>query len=200
MWFDTANNKIINRSSSISIDGQQYPNSILTIWSASDLKGIGILPYSEVKPNHNFYITGGRSIDIQDDEVIGTYSSTPRDLDELKNSYVQMVTNIAKNQLDNIVDKYSVGEMTAWPMLEEECKQFQEDATVGSTMQEELDLSPKYNTPDELAVEVIGNATTLRTFRATIIGIRQTHEIGINACDFESIKVYDVNALWPQGE
>ena len=79
--------EIIPGAKAMTINGTQYPSSIFSIWSAAELKAIGIYSYRETGMMDTFYYNmGSISYAVDDDkgEVLGTYSSTPKGLDDVK--------------------------------------------------------------------------------------------------------------------
>ena len=79
--------EIINGAKAMTIDGTQYPASIFKIWSAADLKAKGLYSYTETGQKDTFYYNmGAIKYTVDDDKgtVVGTYSSTAKDLDDVK--------------------------------------------------------------------------------------------------------------------
>ena len=79
--------EIINGAKAMTIDGTQYPASIFRIWSAADLKSKGLYSYTETGQKDTFYYNiGAISYTVDDDAgtVVGTYASTPKELDDVK--------------------------------------------------------------------------------------------------------------------
>ena len=79
--------EIIPGAKALTIDGTQYPSSIFSIWTKDALKAIGIYSYSETGMKDTFYYNiGSISYTVDDDAgtVVGTYASTPKDLDDVK--------------------------------------------------------------------------------------------------------------------
>ena len=79
--------EIINGAKAMTIDGTQYPASIFRIWSAADLKAIGLYSYTETGiKDTTYYNMGGISYTVDDDAgtVVGTYASTAKGMDDVK--------------------------------------------------------------------------------------------------------------------
>ena len=79
--------EIINGAKAMTIDGTQYPASIFKIWSAADLKAIGLYSYTEKGiMDTTYYDMGAISYTVDDDAgtVVGKYASTARPLDDIK--------------------------------------------------------------------------------------------------------------------
>ena len=79
--------EIINGAKAMTIDGTQYPASIFRIWSAADLKAKGLYSYTETgQKDTTYYNMGAIKYTVDDDKgtVVGTYSSTAKDLDDVK--------------------------------------------------------------------------------------------------------------------
>jgi hypothetical protein len=78
--------EIINGAKAMTIDGTQYPASIFKIWSAADLKAKGLYSYSETGHKDTFYYNMGAisyTVDDSAGTVVGTYSSTPKAMDDV---------------------------------------------------------------------------------------------------------------------
>ena len=79
--------EIINGAKAMTIDGTQYPASIFRIWSAADLKAIGLYSYTETGiKDTTYYNMGAISYTVDDDAgtVVGTYASTAKGMDDVK--------------------------------------------------------------------------------------------------------------------
>ena len=75
--------EIINGPKAMTINGTQYPSTIFRLWSASQLKSIGIYSYSETGLKDTFYYNMGSisyTVDDSAGTVVGAYSSTAKDL------------------------------------------------------------------------------------------------------------------------
>ena len=102
MWAQVSGDSVIRIISSpiaLEINSIQYPRNIFTVWSASELKDIGIYPYSETRIDGRYHNPGSLSYDVGADAVIGTYDSTDRDVAELKKGMLQQTKDIAANFL-----------------------------------------------------------------------------------------------------
>ena len=79
--------EIINGAKAMTIDGTQYPASIFRIWSAADLKAIGLYSYTETGiMDTTYYDMGAISYTVDDDAgtVVGKYASTAKGMDDVK--------------------------------------------------------------------------------------------------------------------
>ncbi len=79
--------EIIPGRKAITIDGTQYPSTIFSIWSAADLKAIGIYSYTETGlKDTTYYTQGGISYTVDDDAgtVVGGYAYTAKGMDDVK--------------------------------------------------------------------------------------------------------------------
>lgn len=102
MWSQVSGGEVIRVIPSpiaLTINNIQYPKNIFSLWSASELKDIGIYPYSETRIDGRYHNTGSLSYDVGADAVIGTYDSTDRDVAELKKGMLQQTKDIAANFL-----------------------------------------------------------------------------------------------------
>ena len=102
MWAQVSGDsvtRIISSPIALEINSIQYPRNIFTVWSASELKDIGIYPYSETLVNQRYHWTGSLSYNIGADEVTGTYTSTEKDVTDLKEGMLQQTKEIAASLL-----------------------------------------------------------------------------------------------------
>ena len=74
MWFvgTTESGFVVNKPRGLTIDSIQYPRNIFALWSKAELAAIGILPYSETKPDTRYYNSGAISRALVGDTVVGT--------------------------------------------------------------------------------------------------------------------------------
>ena len=91
--------RVIPSPIALTINNTQYPKNIFTVWSASELKDIGIYPYSETSVNQRYHLTGSLSYNIGADAVTGTYTTTDKDVAELKKEMLQKTKDVAANLL-----------------------------------------------------------------------------------------------------
>ena len=97
--------EIINSPKAMTINGTQYPSSIFRLWSASQLKAIGIYSYSETGQKDNFYYNmGSITYEVNDSAgtVVGTYSSTAKPMSGLKEAWVEKI----KSTAGSLISKY----------------------------------------------------------------------------------------------
>ena len=80
MWYYNAT--IIKTPKSLTVDGVTYPSAIFR--DADLLSSLGVKPYSDVRVDQRYYHTGQLTVDDSGDEAIGTYTTTDRDVDTLK--------------------------------------------------------------------------------------------------------------------
>jgi len=102
MWAQVSGDSVIRIISSpvaLTINEIQYPRQIFSAWDASELKNIGIYPYSETKIDNKYHTSGSLSYNIGADAVTGTYTSTDKDVAELKKNMIRETKQIAGNFL-----------------------------------------------------------------------------------------------------
>jgi len=107
MWFvgNTESGFVVNKPRGLTIESIQYPRNIFALWSKAELAAIGILPYSETKPDTRYYNSGTISRALVGDTVVGTYVSYDKDADSLKKTMLASVKAIA-GSLQSQVDWY----------------------------------------------------------------------------------------------
>lgn len=105
MWFvgNTESGFVVNKPRGLTIDSIQYPRNIFALWSKAELAAIGILPYSETKPDTRYYNSGALTRTLVDGSVVGTYAEYPKDVENLKKSMLSSVrsqTGSLQSQVD----------------------------------------------------------------------------------------------------
>ena len=102
--------KIVRRGQSITVDDIRYPPNIFSTWSASELKALGIFPYSETRIDQKFHKYSNFSYTIGSDAVTGAWATkTAKSMDDvttdgvtvpgLKSVWVTNTKNTAKSAL-----------------------------------------------------------------------------------------------------
>ena len=75
--------KVVRRGQSITVDDIRHPPNIFSTWSASDLKAIGIYPYSETSIDQKFHKFSNFSYTIGSDAVTGAWATkTAKNMDD----------------------------------------------------------------------------------------------------------------------
>ena len=107
MWFvgNTESGFVVNKPRGLTIDSVQYPRNIFALWSKAELAAIGILPYSETKPDTRYYNSGALTRTLVDGAVVGTYATYDKDVEALKKAMLSSVKAIA-GSLQSQVDWY----------------------------------------------------------------------------------------------
>jgi len=107
MWYvgNTETGFVVNKPRGLTIDSIQYPRNIFALWSKAELAAIGILPYSETKPDTRYYNSGAISRALVDGAVVGTYATYDKDVEALKDSMLSSVKAQA-GSLQSQVDWY----------------------------------------------------------------------------------------------
>jgi hypothetical protein len=91
MWY--YDSQIIKTPKAMNFSGFQYSKSLFK--DSEKMKELGIKPYREITPDSRYFRTGAYTVDTSGDEVVGTYASIGKDIDELTK---QMLSTI-KSQL-----------------------------------------------------------------------------------------------------
>ncbi len=100
MWCQISGGEVIRTYShptTITIDGTIYPRQIFI--DKAQLASFNILPYREEQVDHRYYYSGAVSYEIGEDEVVGTYAKTNKDVDALKKGMLDNVKQIASSLL-----------------------------------------------------------------------------------------------------
>ena len=80
--------RVITSPISLTIDNITHPSSIFTKWTASELRNIGIYPYSEDRIDGRYHISSNVTYTVLDDKVIGSYTIIDRDIVGLKEGMI----------------------------------------------------------------------------------------------------------------
>ena len=100
MWCQISGGEVIRTYShptSITIDGTIYPRQIFM--DKAQLASFNILPYREERVDHRYYYSGAVSYEIGEDEVVGVYTKTSKDVDALKKGMLENVKQKASSLL-----------------------------------------------------------------------------------------------------
>lgn len=102
MWAQVKDNEVMRVYAypvEVEVNGVRHPSSIFSKWSASDLKGIGIYPYSVNSVEGHYHNTGELSYTINADDVVGKYTVTDKDIALVKARMIQTSRNMASELL-----------------------------------------------------------------------------------------------------
>ena len=102
MWAQVKDNEVMRVYAypvEVEVNGVRHPSSIFSKWSASDLKGIGIYPYSVNSVEGHYHNTGELSYTINADDVVGKYTVTDKDVALVKARMIQTSRNMASELL-----------------------------------------------------------------------------------------------------
>ena len=100
MWYSPSHG-LIKSPRAIVKDGIQHPRQIFRLWSKAELANIGFHPARLSVADHRYYNTSGEeyAFDNATSEWVISYSSTPRDVDKIKESMKDQVKSIASSTL-----------------------------------------------------------------------------------------------------
>ena len=98
MWYvDTIG--LIKTPRGITKDGVQHPRNIFRLWSKEELAAIGIKPARFESVDHRYVNSGELTWDTSGEEAVGTYATTDKDADTLKESMTEKVRSLAASTL-----------------------------------------------------------------------------------------------------
>ena len=98
MWYvDTIG--LIRTPRGITKDGVQHPRNIFRLWSKEELAAIGIKPARFESVDHRYVNSGELTWDTSGEEAVGTYATTDKDADTLKESMTATVRSLAASTL-----------------------------------------------------------------------------------------------------
>ena len=76
--------QIVHKAKAVRIDDVNHPATIFTSWSASELKDIGVYPYSETRVDERFYEYSDFQYTIGSDAVTGAWKTkTAKSMDDV---------------------------------------------------------------------------------------------------------------------
>jgi hypothetical protein len=96
MWY--FNGEIIKTPKSMNIGDFQYTKDLFK--DSEKMKELGIKPYRLVTSNNRYFNNGSYSVDISGDEVVGTYDSVAKDIDELKSNMLSLIKSQLTDKLE----------------------------------------------------------------------------------------------------
>lgn len=97
--------QVFNSPKGIKIGDNQYPSNIFSLWSAEELKSIGI--YEVVEDNKNlkdeqYYLNANQTFSFAKDTVTASYgTATAKDLDALKTEHKQVINRQSASRLQD---------------------------------------------------------------------------------------------------
>ena len=100
MWSQISGGEVIRTYShptTITIDGITYPRQVFM--DKGQLSSLGILPYREERVDQRYYNSGALSYAIGEEEVVGTYTKTDKDIVSLKEDMISLTRSVASGIL-----------------------------------------------------------------------------------------------------
>ena len=94
MWYVNSVG-LVKTPRGLTIDGVQHPRNIFTAWTKGELAAIGIKPASITAVDSRYVNTGELTWDTSGEEAVGTYATTDKDADTLKESMTATVRSLA---------------------------------------------------------------------------------------------------------
>ena len=91
--------RVINSPTSLTVNDVTHPKSIFTKWTVDELRNIGIYPYREDSVDDRYHYSGAVTYTVLDDEVVGSYTKTDRDIAVLKESMIEQTRQTASGIL-----------------------------------------------------------------------------------------------------
>ena len=112
---------IYTRPKAITLNGIQHPRNIFTVWSAAELKDIGIYSYNEVNASvdSSFYTQGGSTVVVDDaaGTVTTTYTHNEKALEDITE---KVVTQEAVDEVPAVLYANGAIKTASIPAVEEE--------------------------------------------------------------------------------
>ena len=91
--------RVITSPTSLTVNDITHPSSIFTKWTKVELRDIGIYPYREDSIDQRYYYSGAVTYTVLDDEVVGSYTKTDRDVAGLKEIMIELTRQMASTIL-----------------------------------------------------------------------------------------------------
>jgi len=82
-------------------NGITYPRQVFRKWGNPELAELGIRPARVVTPDSRYYNTGGENYELVDGEWVISYTTTDKDVDQLKTSMKAKVKSMASSTLSH---------------------------------------------------------------------------------------------------
>ena len=92
--------RVINSPTSLTVNDVTHPKSIFTKWTVDELRNIGIYPYREDSVDDRYHYSGAVTYTVLDDEVIGSYTKTDKDVAGLKENMITTIYTIFTIRID----------------------------------------------------------------------------------------------------
>tara|TARA_R110000823_G_scaffold105380_1_gene223750 strand:- start:100 stop:774 length:675 start_codon:yes stop_codon:yes gene_type:complete len=112
---------IYTRPKAITLNGIQHPRNIFTVWSAAELKDIGIYSYNEVNASvdSRFYTQGSSTVVV--DDAAGTVTKTYTHNEKaLEDTTEKVVTQEAVDEVPAVLHANGAIQTASIPAVEEE--------------------------------------------------------------------------------
>ncbi len=100
MWSQISGGEVIRTYShptTITIDGTTYPRQVFM--DKDQLSSLGILPYREESVDQRYHYSGAVTYTVLDDEVVGSYTKTDKDVAPLKEGMIKQTRQTASGLL-----------------------------------------------------------------------------------------------------
>jgi hypothetical protein len=100
MWSQISGGEVIRTYShptTITIDGTTYPRQVFM--DKDQLSSLGILPYREESVDQRYHYSGAVTYTVLDDEVVGSYTKTDKDVAPLKEGMIDQTRQTASGLL-----------------------------------------------------------------------------------------------------
>ena len=92
MWYSETFG-VIKTPREMTIGGARYPRQIFRKWSKPELAELGIRPARVEIPDQRYYNTGGENYELVDNEWVISYTSTEKDVGQLKEQLVKKISS-----------------------------------------------------------------------------------------------------------
>jgi len=177
MWLNKTDGKIITNPEAITIGNVQYPSSIFSKWSESELNNINLFTITEdSRPNRRYY---DYSEILDADTVHLNISTIVKSIEAVQGYMLVDLENVASGKFNEATSGYTPGEMSSWSELEADAIQHQTTTLLSGMLFDEALIAGI--SLDELATRVLFNANLLKQAKSFISGTRKKKSLEIMA-------------------
>jgi hypothetical protein len=92
---------VIRTPKEITVNGVTYPRQIFRKWSKAELSELGVTPARVETPDQRYHNTGAETLTLVDGETVISYTTTDKDVDQLKTSMKAKVKSMASSTLSH---------------------------------------------------------------------------------------------------
>ena len=152
--------------------GLDHPANVLTLWTPSQLKKVGVYPLVQAAPLHPYYIPGTPTYALVNGEVIESRTDTPMPLADVKALKQSDIDAEFETSIQSVFATYPQAERESWAVQEAEAYAY--TANNASPTPFLSGLATARGVPvATIVTKVIANASAFKAASSAFIGKRQ---------------------------